>query len=266
MNVIVVGSGLFGSIAASLACQAGHRVTVIDNYSPWAASKCSANLTKPSWLESLGREKAEIAYGVLNQLYHVQKIDCLIRPLLNRHFSLDYVDPAELLLKPDIEDAVTRVGDGIVYLKSGKILKGNVLLAAGIACNQFVDMPSIKRLVGSSLRIKGQVKQPSVYLYAPYKHAVAFNMGEEVWCGDGAAILEKNWSEERVTTLKDRAKKFFELNPAKAEVRVGVRPYVEGFKAGYFKQVYPRTWVSTGGAKNGMVLAAYQAHQFVSAL
>jgi glycine/D-amino acid oxidase-like deaminating enzyme len=269
MKIIVVGSGLFGSIATALARKAGHSVTLVDNANPLAASKCSGNLFKPSWLESIGKEKAAVAYGVLRSLYTVQKIDCVIRPLLKLRTALDWIDPAEVLLPPDAEGTVTEVGDGYVKSTSGNTLRGTVLVAAGVGCDQLVSMPHIKRLVGSSLRLKGQVKEASVYLYAPYKHAVAFNLNKwEVWCGDGAAILEKNWAEDdRVTRLKQRARDFFGLKGVEgAEVRVGARPYVEGFKQGYFAQVYPRTYVSTGGAKNGVILAAYQAQQFLEAI
>ena len=51
-----------------------------------------------------------------------------------------------------------------------------------------------------------------------------------------------------------------------AAMTVGARPYVEGHKAGYFQQVSPKTWVSTGGAKNGTILAAAQALAFVQGL
>jgi len=36
--------------------------------------------------------------------------------------------------------------------------------------------------------------------------------------------------------------------------------------AGYFERVSHSTWVSTGGAKNGTVLAAYQAAEFLRSL
>jgi hypothetical protein len=49
----------------------------------------------------------------------------------------------------------------------------------------------------------------------------------------------------------------------KYKVSVGARPYVVGNKVGYFEQARPRLWVSTGGAKNGTVLAAWQAYRFL---
>jgi glycine/D-amino acid oxidase-like deaminating enzyme len=267
--IIVIGAGLFGSMATALARKAGYEVCLIDNNSPYAASRCSGNLFKPSWLDSLGAEKSEIAYKTLHYLFNVQKVECALRPLLNKIISLDWVDPAESLLRPDLKATVQEVSDGYVRTVEGKKISGRVLVAAGVWSEELVAMPKIKRLMGASLRIRGQVKQPSIYMWAPYKHAVAYNITEnEIWAGDGAAIIAKNWTAERVDSLRNHATKFFgvHLKPGHFEVREGARPYVEGFKQGFFARVAPRTWVSTGGAKNGAILAAYQAAQFVEGL
>jgi hypothetical protein len=95
---------------------------------------------------------------------------------------------------------------------------------------------------------------------------VAFQIRpRQVWFGDGTALIEKTWQAEsvqRVASSIKRAEEYFGLK-GKAKAVVGARPYVEDHKAGYFAQVGDRTWVSTGGAKNGTLLAAEQAAQFI---
>jgi hypothetical protein len=266
-HVIVVGNGLFGAIAAELAKGAGHRITTIDCAQPLAASKCSGNLFKTSWLDGLGAERREVAFKVLNKLYSVKDIECVIRPS-GLKTILHWVDPREVLLPADIQEEVIAIYDGKVRLKQARELRGKVLVAAGVWSDTLVNMPRARWLMGCSFRVPGQIKQPAINLWAPYKHQVVFNESPNtIWYGDGQAILEKNWGLDNISRAQIHAEKAFKLNVGSIlDAFVGARPYVPGFKSGYFAQVYPNTWVSTGGAKNGLVIAAYQAQQFLEAI
>lgn len=268
--VVIVGNGLFGSIAATFARSQGHEVTVVSNNEPHAASLASGCVLAPSWLSSLSTLEVATAMGVLQGLYTVHQVD--FQTNLLRKFKASRVDPGEVLVKPDAVDTVTKVGDGQVTLASGDVLRGTVLVAAGVWCDKLVEMPPIRGLWGASVRVKHQLDQPRIHVYAPYRQAVAFNMSKrEVWMGDGTALIDKTWQKESATRVLDtvrRANELFGIPASGAKgggtrVAVGVRPYVEGHKAGYFTRLTSRTWVSTGGAKNGTVLAAWQAYRFV---
>jgi|ERR1700733_746473 len=259
-KVIIVGAGLFGSIAAALAQRAGREVMVIDAKNDRRASRCSGNLFKRSWLDALSKEDVEAAYKTLDSLYGIKDFE---------EIGLSWVDPEKVLLKPDMVGAVTEVGNGWVNVAAHGKIEGKVLVAAGVWSDQLVRMPSIKPLVGASLRIKGQISVPRTKLYAPYKQATVYNINKkEVWAGDGAAILYKNWDEEtRLKLLRTRVKALgVRIGVDEAEVRVGMRPYVPNFKTGYFVRTQKNTWVSTGGAKNGLVLAAVLGQRFVKEL
>jgi glycine/D-amino acid oxidase-like deaminating enzyme len=263
MNVIIVGAGLFGSMAATLARYAGHAVVVIDSKKTLAASKCAACLMKRSWMAALSPEQINIGYRVLEQLYGVQQI-----PFNNGTLMLDWVDPLGILLEPDLTQEVAAVGNGAVAFQDLTGLEGTVLVAAGAYSRELVKMPEVRGLVGASLHLPGRIR-PQLKLYAPYRQAIAFNIGSnQVWVGDGCAILEKNWRPKlRTDLLCQRAWEYFKLKSAgNFQLRAGARPYVEGYKAGYFERVFPRTWVVTGGAKNGTILAAYYAQKFVEAI
>jgi hypothetical protein len=189
-------------------------------------------------------------------------------------FSSDFVNPDKVMVKPDIKAAVRSVSDGKVQLTDNEVLKGVVLVAAGIWSRNLVDMPVIRGLYGASLRFKNaQIKTPLLHVYQPYKQAIAVNLDSKtVWFGDGTALIEKTWFKEeaaRLTATAQRAATQLKGNVtpnATPQAFKGARPYVEGYKAGYFERVHPKTWVSTGGAKNGTVLAAWQALKFVEAL
>ena len=267
-KVIIVGSGLFGSLAARLAAEAGHTVTVIDGGHSWAASKASGCVLAPSWLSSLSTEEIATALGVLGSI--TQLIPMEFKTNLLKSFKAQRVNKADILVEPTIYGEVTSVGDGVVKLADGQTLRGKVLVAAGIASSQLVAMPAVKGLWGASVTFrKAQLPDPRIHVYAPYRQAVAFNADKNsVWMGDGTALIESTWlkeSEWRTAKTVERGHELFGL-PHTAKATAGARPYVEGHKSGYFMRVMPNTWVSTGGAKNGTVLAAWQAAQFVKEL
>lgn len=282
-HVVIVGAGLFGSIAAKLCLRAGHRVTVIDDNRPFSGSKPAACLMKPGWMSGLG-EKADIGLQVLGMLYDVHEIPFHTRA---GNVNVFWVDPAKVLDHgaETIRGTVTDINpDGsVVYIPHNKVPGADpqnvqitygdaVLVAAGVWCKQLVEgLPEIRALVGSALLFKGETKQPRITVWAPYKQAVSF-MRERghTWFGDGTSIIEKNWRKQETRRIEEtiqRAKghKLFKKDLVK--VLVGMRPYCPAAKGGLFMRIkQDPIWVSTGGAKNGTVLAAYQAHKFVEAI
>jgi glycine/D-amino acid oxidase-like deaminating enzyme len=269
-NIIIVGAGLFGSIAAKLAREHGHDVTVVDSREPWAASKASGCVIAPSWLNSLSREQIDAGMGVLNDLYTVHDVEFQTNALAK--FKAKRVAPSDILKDADVHDTVVEVRDGLVKLASGDVLRGKVLVAAGIgtAGHLIKAMPAMRGLWGASMRFKGVIDQPRIHVYAPYKQAVAFQLSRsEVWMGDGTALVDKTWRESREGRIDNTARRgasLFGLSLERVKFNEGARPYVEGHKAGFFVRVTPNVWVSTGGAKNGTLLAAANAAQFLKEL
>lgn len=271
-NIIVVGSGLFGCLAAAHARAAGHTVTVVSEVRKYSASGASGCVLAPSWLSSLSKPDIQDAMAVLGELYPVQEVE--FQTNLLAKFKAKRIDPDVILRKPDVTGQVTAVADGAVkYLDPDgqeRTLRGTVLVAAGIWCQALIpQMPSIKGLYGCSLRILGQLDVPRINAYAPYRQSVGFQLNRrEVWFGDGTALIAKTWDaqeKDRVAATIVRALALMG-DPIKAKVAIGARPYVDGHKAGYLEQLSPKLWVSTGGGKNGTVLAALQALRFTEAL
>lgn len=274
-NIIVVGSGLFGCIAAAWARKHGHNVTVISEKRPFEASPASGCVLATSWLSSLDKDDVDDALKVLYELYPIHDIAFKANKLLP--FKAKRVNPADILHDPDFDGKVLSVGDGVVKFQApdGTIntMRGTVLVCAGIWCKELVkDMPDVKGLYGASLRLYGQKAEPTISVYAPYKQAVMFNVEPKtVWFGDGSALIEKTWMTERKARIFNTQERFAGMLDVpntlhKMKVTEGARPYVEGHKSGYLKQISPKLWVSTGGAKNGTVLAALQALRFVEGL
>lgn len=273
-NIIVVGNGLFGSIAVTLCRQAGHDVTVIADDRPMMASKASGCVLAPSWLSSLDGRQIETAMEVLAQLYPLHDLEFktnLLKTFRAKRVSLD-----DVLVPADIVGKVTWVGDGEVKVAGEVVksrnLKGKVLVATGVWAKELIaDMPNVRGLYGASVVFRGvQMDGPKIHAYAPYKQAVGFNLHKKsVWFGDGTALVESTWVKERnerVSNTVNRGHLMLSGTQgvnARYTVTEGARPYVEGHKQGFFKRISPKTWVSTGGAKNGTVLAAWQAKRFL---
>src|SRR4051812_13833019 len=115
-KVVIVGAGLFGSIAASLARRRGHEVTLIDNKEPMAASKASGCVIAPSWIASLPKDEIIRGQKVLTYLYTVHDVE--FKTNLLKTFKAQRIDPNEIILDPDVIGKVDRVnGEGVVIME-----------------------------------------------------------------------------------------------------------------------------------------------------
>lgn len=259
--VYIIGNGLFGRLASDFLTEAGIENTVIDSEEKNSGTVASGNITKPSWVSGLG-EPGKQAYKDLERLYGLEKFSAEI--ILGKHLDLFYVARPKILNKEHITGKVTAVGDGWLEL-NGEYKDGYILVAAGVWTEQLVDMPTIDNVTGVSFVFDKEEHKPQFSIWAPYKQSISYQYEDKVWFGDGTAIRNKNWQEEkRVADSLRRASEHGLTNPA--ETNIGYRPYVKGHKDGYFEQVADNTWVSTGGGKNGIVLAAIQAQKFLEAI
>lgn len=261
VNTFIVGNGLFGRIAYDLLALNGISSIIIDSLEPNSGTMASGNITKPSWV--MGVPEAKQAYEDLDYIYGLKKFSPAVA--LGKTIDLYYVPRKHTIKAPHKIAKVVKVGDGEIELDSGEIYTGNVLIAAGYWCQELVPVPETEAIMGVSMTYWKTGHKPQFNMWAPYKQSISYGDGSEVWFGDGTAIKAKNFKrEERILASDKRAAEHGLTNPA--TVNVGIRPYVKGHKNGYFAQVYPDTWVSTGGGKNGIVLAMIQARKFLEAI
>lgn len=262
-KLIVVGGGLFGCMTAALAERRGWAVTVYDRAEREAGSNAAACLIKPSWIAGLPRNVIDVGLKVLSELYGVKELTFDLG--IGRSTRVMRVDPRAVLGHQKKHANVTCVSrDGAVCTEGRTLRADAVLVAAGVWAGELVEMPSIQALTGAALHIR-QRSKAHIRVWAPYKQAVWFSPRVGLtWFGDGTSILRENWTEEHAQRTIGRARGY-ELNGELRKIIVGRRPYIKGYK-GYLKQHGPRLWVSNGGAKNGTLLAAYQAHKFLEAV
>ena len=235
-NIIIVGAGLFGNVAAALARAEGHKVTVVADARPYRASPASGCVLAPSWLSALENKDVATAMAILDSLYGLKPME--FTGTLGIKFKAQRVHTPDVLKEPDIEGQVTRVDDGVIQYSNSKgahniPLRGKVLVCAGIWCGELLKgLPPIRGLYGASLRIKGSLDVPRINVWAPYRQAVAFTMQPgQVWFGDGSALIEKTWrteERERIQATVLRAQAMGINRTGSVVSHSGARPYMKG--------------------------------------
>lgn len=265
--ITIVGAGLFGAVARDLLRARGIACQTIDDGRPLAGSYPAGCLTKPSWLASVTNRDA--AMSLLDQLYGRRTIPIRVGPL--KLDSVAHYPPAAILRPADIRGTVVSVNpqDASVRLSDGRLIRADaVLVAAGVWCRELLPEHfsgiRLTALQGCSQRFAGALPEARLKVWAPFKQSVAFNIEPGVvWFGDGTALKPESFNQTHVERSLAHAEDVGLDRSALIETRIGLRPYVRG-QAGWFRRVGPRCWVSTGGAKNGVVLAAAQAIQFLN--
>lgn len=267
-DVLVVGAGLFGSMATHLLRKAGARVLLIDDQRPFSGSAAAGCLLRPTWLSSLNAT-GKLGLELLNEHWPPTPLNFRVLPT-RRTIEILHLSPSTVLLPPDISQRVLEVlPGGMIYLaeEDEPLKAANVLVAAGAWTDTLVPVPPLRTKVGVSFIFPTQLEEPLVRFWAPYKQLLAFNnSAETVWAQDGTAILYRNWGKKDYARIARARCAELVGRPCTEHIHVGHRPFVEGHPRGFLEEVLPRVWASTGGGKFGAVLGAYQAQRFLEAV
>jgi hypothetical protein len=121
---------------------------------------------------------------------------------------------------------------------------------------------------GVSFRFSGTV-DPFIQPWSPYKQLVAHQQGpNEIWVGDGTAILQKNWDKkDRLKECMERCRKAIgQKGTMPIKAIMGIRPYAQGSKLPYlFERLGKHTWLATGAGKMGTICAGDAARRIIDA-
>lgn len=279
-DVVVVGAGLFGSIAAKALAGAGLTVVSVDDSRPGAGSLPAACLMKPSWFSSMGKDKFEPSLELLDRIYGVKDISFKVGLL---RATVHWCDPAQILGDEEVPvyrekvTALTRTSSGWAVSLEGReaaLEARSVVVAAGVWTSELVRSQALGGLVGRAgvaFRWQDmQLEEQFITPWAPYRQTVGFNISStEVWVGDGSAIKPENWNEERQNVSFARCAKaidrtgFGDREQGRVKALYGIRPYIAGVKPCLLEEVEPGLWALTGGAKNGTISAGWAASELV---
>lgn len=275
-DAVIVGGGLFGSIAARALRHAGMDVELIDDNRPMSGSRAAGCLMRPSWLSSMGNENVNRSMKLLDGLYGLKLVELNAGPV---KVACDWINPDFILSEPRRIAKVTAVAQGRVAFVSNKanghslaieeIEARNVIVATGHWVPELVPDTEVIGKVGMSVRLSAPPDDNRISVWAPYKQLVRFRApGGFCWAGDGSAIIKANWDRERWRQVRNRIVTF----AGDGELREGVRPYVKTPNPADLRRVLPEAphgpslWTLTGGGKNGTAAAGWAAAELVRRL
>jgi len=263
-DVRVIGAGLFGCVITRKLRSMGLNVDLVDTNRRGAGSPPAACLIKPSWVLALGRDVIDPSMDLLNELYGVQDINFKVGPT---HTKVHWVDPAKILAEPRREGILLEVNeDGTVVIDDQRLDAPVTVLATGVWTNDVLPhhakVPNLSGRAGVAFTWEGQLEEPFIVPWAPYRQLIAFNRTpNEIWVGDGTAIIPENWTQKNYEASLVRCARAIGRTDLPKGMHFGVRPYVKHVKPCFLKEVLPSVWVATGGAKNGTLAAGWCAHQ-----
>jgi glycine/D-amino acid oxidase-like deaminating enzyme len=272
MRLLVVGGGLFGSLAAAYARHRGVETTVFDAGLPGAASPAAGGLFKEAWL---GRKFAPYyrdAIAVLESLYPIQDIElrCVGQAFLPAEEmagrnacptseSFHFIPPLSILETNPVREEVTAIGDG--WLEAGgRRHEGAVYIAAGVWCQRFAPDLDIVGKAGAAFLFAGE--RPGRIQSFGSRQAQAFVRDPgSTYFNDGTA--ERDFTNEHERQSLERAAAMGMTEPPIRRLW-GVRPYTPGRPV--FRRIHSRTWLATGGRKVGTIVGAAFARRLVEEL
>jgi glycine/D-amino acid oxidase-like deaminating enzyme len=254
LTLLVVGAGLFGSLAAAYARSKGARAIVFDPGLEGAASPAAAGLFGEAWAGNKMREHYHRALPLLDRLYGIRQV--ALTGDDGRPETLSFVPPAAVLDPDPVRQRVTAVGDG--WLEAGgRRHEGWVYVAAGVWCESFLPGLGVYGKAGAAFAFAGE-RPGRRRALAPGRQAVAFvrDPGTTFFI-DGTA--ERQYTAEHDRRTLERAAELGLTDPVRRWW--GRRPYVPGGPV--FRRLGGRTWLATGGRKLGTVLGASCARRLV---
>lgn len=280
-DVIVVGAGIIGSTIASALRNQGRSVTVLDANKPLAGTPPSGGHLKPSWFGGMKKVDYEPAMELLDKTWGLVEEEFIIRPSKLKA-TIWRVDTDKVVKSERTLAAVT--GIDLLDTNAPKVTTTTedfrcrlLIVAAGVWCQEL--LPEIlppKSLIakqGISFRYQGNLANPFIKPWAPYKQIVAHQQtANEIWIGEGSAILSANWDARRSSTCQERCiSSLARLYPSMAlkqptRAIEGLRPYyASGADPCLCKQVGKAAWVVTGAGKLGTIAAGWAARRILDA-
>lgn len=255
--LLVVGGGLFGSLAAAYARSKGIEAKVFDGGRQGAASRAAAGLFKERWAGRKGHAHYLRALPLLDHLYPIRSLLVSRDPRdAGPMESLLFIPPSAILEPNPLCQEVTSIGDGWLEA-AGQRYEGWVYVAAGVWSRQLLPALDVYGKAGAAFLFPGE-REGRIRQTEEGRQCLAFVRDHGfTYFSDGTA--ERHYTEEHDRQSLRRAA---EMGLAEPAMRLwGNRPYTPGGPV--FRQMASRTWLATGGRKMGTILGASFARRLI---
>jgi hypothetical protein len=255
-----------GATIGSALRKAGRTVTIFDDNRPLCGTKPSGGHIKPSWISNLKKGEFDSSLDLLADVWGIKEEQFAIRPLEIIKTTVFRVDIDKVLQTARTCSSVLSVE----YVDPNPVVRWiggedncKLLVVATGSWGNLVSGVKIEVKQGISFRMKGKIATPFIQPWAPYKQIVAHQQSEqEIWVGDGTAILSENWNEATTQKCFTRCSKAINSKQIQ-KVNIGLRPYCKTKDPCLLKQLGPNAWLATGAGKNGTIAAGWAANQIL---
>lgn len=277
-DVIVVGAGIIGATVALALRRQGRGVLVLDDRREEAGTPPSGGHLRPSWFGGMKKRDYEPAMALLDAVWGLHEEAFALLPSGLLSATVYRVDTDCVVSTQATSGTVIAVGELETNAPSVSwqtAQNGNVtercrllVIAAGMGCAALIPGLDLTGKRGVSFRFRGVLPQPFVKPWAPYKQVVAHQQApQEIWVGDGSAILSANWTAERTAQCLSRCRKPLPAEAALRRTITGIRPYAPagGKEPCLLQALGPHAWVATGAGKMGTIAAGWVACRLLDA-
>lgn len=293
-DLIVIGGGFWGTMAALLAREAGQETLLLDDLNPQGASRNAAGIVSLGWYRwRMTRDKKDVVGNIFGDTFTpsdaVWGVNFLRERGLLRHtgeevFTLagnhKFRDDLWLLSSPqELFELVERTEAKALCLQKlpecWSVLTENrifnahkLILAAGAFTDTLLEASNIPPIGVKGLRGRGLLIEPHKIFdvpltvqVAPYSHLTMRPWGKGM-ARVGDTVEKIPGGDERLLPLKTFAER---IAPANQIVKVfdGLRPVTEKV---FIQEIKPGLVVATGGHRVGLALAPSAARKALALL
>lgn len=276
VDAIVVGCGIIGATVTAALRRQGRETIVIDDARPMRGTAPSGGHLKPSWFGGMAKTDYEPAIQLLDDVWGLISEDFVIRPIgtkttvyrvdtsLVESYERTIGEVLSVANRDDTPVVTWKAVSGERYAQECRLL----VIATGHWAGELCPEIKVSQRQGVSFRFSGQLEQPFIKPWAPYKQVVAHQQSDnEIWVGDGTTIMPKNWTDMRTRKCLGRCRMAIDAGTAQPlRVLTGIRPYCKtGKDPCLLQQVHKSVWVATGAGKSGTIAAGWSAGRIANA-
>lgn len=280
-DVIIIGAGLIGSMAAKLLRKNNYSVLIVDSEQQFAASKCAFGVWKKGWINKELKPLVDEGMDLLQEVCGpVQEIE-FYNPVKQKTIKMNFVDPKKIIEKADMFVHVHRIinnevhGSSSFYENYGDIklkAKKAIFVAAGVYTSWLVNHPT-DAYYGEVFRVEPYADGNLTYDWAPYKQAILLKTNDRYLFGDGSSVKNpdvrtfdfRKFSQRIQEHLENIAEYNSGIKPEQEKL-AGYRPYLKERNHQYFKKHRDGLYSATGTAKNTTILCGHIAKQLLKSI
>lgn len=289
-DVIIIGSGMIGSMSARLLANKGISVLIIDSNEKMSGSKCSFGIFKEGWIDEKLKTPSNETFRVIENFTSIDEVEYYNYDK-NCYETFKRINPEFILSKiPDVEYLKAKVytwdknGEEfeVLTIQSPTRYKCKILIvAAGVwtddiinkngsyGQNNIMGSPIIKQW-GAVIRYQQSIDVSRYKTWAPYKQSILFKRSDnEFLFGDGSMIKNpiesvRTKQNEVINRMKKHCNDLTKVDVPDTEVMEGYRPFFSSELRNWIEEPVQNLFAATGGRKSTTILCGYIANTILN--